>query len=80
MNGKICKDCDSKLQRHTIVTCATCGKTMKWYTALVHDNNGMKAYKCKPCNSTLQQQKNALHVELIFHTTEQLNSVLINTT
>ena len=57
-----------------------CGKTMKRYTAVVHDNNGMKTYKCKPCNSTLQQQKNAFHVEVISHTTEQLNSVLINTT
>ena len=56
-NGKICKDCDSKLQCHTIVTCATCGKTMKLYTALVHGNNGMKTYKCKLCNSTLQQQQ-----------------------
>ena len=56
LNGKICKDCDSKLQQHTIVTCANCEKTMKWYTALVHDNE-MKTYKCKPCNSTLQQQQ-----------------------
>ena len=34
----------------------------------------------KPCNSTLQEQKNALYVELITHMTEQLNSDLINTT
>ena len=33
---------------------------MKWYTALVHDNNGMKTYKCKPCNSTLQQQQKCI--------------------
>ena len=42
LKGKICKDCDSKLQRHTIVSCAMCWKTMKRYTAVVHDNNGMK--------------------------------------
>ena len=51
LNGKICKDCNSKLQQHTIVTCAMCGKTTKQCTALVHDNNGMKTHKCKPCNS-----------------------------
>ena len=80
LNGKICKNCDSKLQRHTIVTCSMCGKTMKCYTALVLDNNGIKTYKCKPCNSTLQEQKNVLHVEHITHTKEQLNSDLINMT
>ena len=36
------------------------GKTVKRYTALVPDNNGIKTYKCKPCNSTLQEQKKCI--------------------
>ena len=36
------------------------GKTVKCYTALVPDNNGIKTYKCKPCNSTLQEQKKCI--------------------
>ena len=61
--GIICKQCDTKLMRYTLVTCALCNQNVKRYNALVlketqHLNNlnnsGIsKQWVCKPCNSTL---------------------------
>ena len=64
-NSKVCKQCHTKLIRHSLVTCSLCKKDIKRYNALIWKNAQQlpieqpvscgpnKQWTCKPCHSTL---------------------------